>query len=222
MVHLSPQRRGMVCAAFILLHMQLGAKKCKTFKSLVVTCALNAGCLSVNNNTSIGGNVSVSGNVTTSSGALGALLAYGSWFNTTSGTISAGTNVTFPTASAANSSNITVDATNSIFTVNIPGKYLVLYQVTAGIVGGNFITSFILQQAPAATGIFASVTGGTVVMTTVDSGFDNITLEISNAIIITVGAGDKFQLLNSDNGIVLDSGPHTGNSAAISFTRIHA
>jgi len=209
------------CAALLLLHASLSASKCTKFGSLVVRCALNAGCLSVNNNFAIGGNLSVDGTITTPVGTLGDLLAYGSWVNTTSGTISAGTNVIFPTASAANSSNITVDATNSIFTVDIAGTYLILYQVT-GLVGFGITASLILQQAPAATGIFAQVTGGTVVMVTYDTFDDTIPVEVSNAIIISAGSGDKFQLLNSDNDIALTAGAHAGNGAAITFLRIHA
>jgi len=213
------QKHG-VCAAVLLLHASLGASKCKTFASLVAKCGLNAGCLSVNNNVIVGGNLCVGGTITTPRGGLGDFFAYGSWVNTTSGIISAGTNVTFPTAGSANSSNIMVDATNSIFTVNVAGTYLILYQVTGLINSGA--TSPILQQAPAATGIFTQVAGGTILMNTIDSTGDQITLEVSNAIIIIVGSGDKFQLLNSDSDIEADAGTHAGNSAAITFLRIHA
>jgi len=63
------QRLGILASSMLLLHAPLGAKKCKTFGSLVIRCALTTGQLTVNGNANITGNLTIGGTIT-STGAI--------------------------------------------------------------------------------------------------------------------------------------------------------
>jgi len=217
------QRWGICVAASLLVAPALlsaknccksNNKKCKTFGSLVVRCALNAGCLNVTNNVTIGGNLTVSGTVTTTNGMIGDLLAFGNWINTTATVIGGATNVPFPTV-VGTPDNITIDATNSIFTINLAGTYLIAYEVIGSVDADSSLT---LQRTPAG-GTIGAVTGGAV-----DFPTNGGTLEISNVVLVpSVGVGDTFNLLNGANAITpFDSVNPPANGAAITFIRIHA
>jgi hypothetical protein len=213
------QRWGMYAAASVLLvvHAPLGAQKCKTFGSLVVRCALNAGCLSVANNVTIGGNLTVSGTVSTTTATLGDLLAFGTWVNTApAGGVNAATNLPFPTV-VGTPSNISINGANSIFTIDLAGTYLIMYQVSGATAGNTFLQ---LQHTPFG-GSIGAVTGGTVDFPT--NGDTNF--EASNAVIVPgVGVGDTFNLLNGPDAIAFfnNVGAVTANGASITFIRIHA
>jgi len=206
-----------VAVSLALLHAPLSANKqcCKTLGSLAVKCALNVGSLSVTNNVTIGGNVTVNGTVSSTSGSFGDLLAYGNWVFLSTATldIAAGNSIPFNTDDA--SLNITLDpVTESIFTVNLAGTYLIMYQVSGN--APNLATSFTLKRSTGG-GAFNPLVGGTI-----DFPFDGDSRgEVANMLIVTgVVAGDQFQLFNGPQTIALDAA-NGGNGAAITFLRIH-
>jgi hypothetical protein len=216
------QRWGLCAISLVMLSAtQFASSKCKKFGSLVVRCALNARCLNVTNNVTIGGNLTVSGTVTTNTGAIGDLLAYGTWINTATvgadNIIVSGDNATFPTV-VGTPSNVSIDPSNTIFTINLAGTYLISYQVIGT---PDDTTSLTLQHTPFG-GVIGNVTGGTMDFPV----NDDIASEISNVVLVSgVGVGDTFNLNNSGgNNITLFDTiiPPAANGAAITFIRIHA
>jgi len=212
-----------VASLFMMMHVSLSAKKCKTFGSLVVKCALNAGSLSVNNNVTIGGNLSVSGTITTTSGSLGDVFAYGSWSQTTIvPAITQGSQVPFAT-NIASTPNITANGAGTVFTINLAGTYLILYQVVGiDLTGGN--TATLLLQSSTNGGVtFSNVPGAGVF---VSNGGTGVLQEASSAVIVpSVAAGTQFQVINS-SGSLAEIEPTASlqgsDPATITFMRIHA
>jgi len=240
MSHNMIQRLGILASSMLLLHAPLGAKKCKTFGSLVVKCALTTAQLTVSGNATIGGNLTVggtetvtgaltagsitsTGNITTTgtitsgAGTLGDLLAYGNWVNTVGGAVASGANVTFPTANI-NSSNISIDstATNSIFTFTTPGTYLVLYQVAYSAAGSSELS---LDLSTNSGTTWTQLTGGSVLTGTIGAGVNQ---EVSNASLVAIAAGNQLRLNNTGAALITLPAGVTANSAAITFIRLHA
>jgi hypothetical protein len=233
MFHRTLPRLSVIAASLLLLQAPLSAKKCKSFNSLVVKCALTAAQLTVSGNASIGGNLTVggtinsTGNITTSGTitaanvtnpagtTFGDLLSYGNWINTAAGgLVISGTPITFPTSNI-NTSNVTQNGTFDVFTFTLPGTYLVLYQVTYSALAAS---DLVLQLSTDGGTIWNDITGGAVATGTIGAAANQ---EVSNAGLVTVAAGNQIRLTNFGNTITLNANP-PANVAGITFIRLHA
>jgi hypothetical protein len=234
MFHRTLPRLSVIAASLLLLQAPLSAKKCKSFNSLVVKCALTAAQLTVSGNASIGGNLTVGGTINstgsiTTSGTItaanvtnpagttfGDLLSYGNWINTAGGPVAIDANVTFPTSNI-NTSNVTQNGTFDVFTFTLPGTYLVLYQVTYSALAASRLD---LEKSIDSGTSWNAVTGGSVLTGTVGVALNQ---EVSNASLVTIAAGNQLRLHNAA-GLTLLTLPAGGAAsvAGITFIRLHA